>query len=64
MLMLNFVFVSLVQKRSAEGGKQGASIKKLKKEKAASATGKTARPETNSLPAAPRVKSALTLPIV
>ena len=45
-----------------EGGKQGASLKKLKKDKVVGATGKAVRIETNTVPAAPRVKSELTLP--
>lgn len=53
-----------VQKRSADGGKQGASIKKLKKDKAVNVTGKTARPEANSIPTAPRVKPELALPVM
>ncbi|KAF3433328.1 hypothetical protein FNV43_RR24430 [Rhamnella rubrinervis] len=52
------------KKRSVEGGKQGASIKKMKKDKAVSVTGKTARPEANSVPMAPRVKPELTLPVI
>ncbi|KAI7989150.1 Transcription initiation factor TFIID subunit 5 [Camellia lanceoleosa] len=50
------------KKRAVEGGKQGASLKKLKKDKVVGATGKAARIETNTVPAAPRVKSELTLP--
>ncbi|KAH7510534.1 hypothetical protein FEM48_ZijujUnG0118600 [Ziziphus jujuba var. spinosa] len=52
------------KKRSADGGKQGASIKKLKKDKAVNVTGKTARPEANSIPTAPRVKPELALPVI
>ncbi|KAL5558220.1 hypothetical protein UlMin_034431 [Ulmus minor] len=48
------------KKRSVEGGKQGASIKKLKKDKAVGATGKATRPE-NAVSMAPRVKPELTL---
>ncbi|KAK0571240.1 hypothetical protein LWI29_012996 [Acer saccharum] len=51
------------KKRTAEGGKQGASVKKLKKDKATSATAKAARPEANATPMAPRVKSELALPV-
>lgn len=47
-----------------EGGKQGNSIKKLKKEKIVGATGKSARSETNSITMAPRVKPELTLPVM
>ncbi|KAI9100907.1 hypothetical protein K1719_024031 [Acacia pycnantha] len=50
------------KKRSIEGGKQGASIKKVKKDKGGSASGKSAKPET--IPAAPRVKPELPLPII
>ncbi|XP_043807869.1 transcription initiation factor TFIID subunit 5 isoform X2 [Manihot esculenta] len=52
------------KKRSIEGGKQGASVKKLKKDKAASATAKVVRPEANTAPIAPRVKSELPLPVI
>jgi transcription initiation factor TFIID subunit 5 len=40
------------------------SIKKLKKDKGVSATGKTGRPEANTVPMAPRVKPELTLPVM
>ncbi|KAI9100875.1 hypothetical protein K1719_023999 [Acacia pycnantha] len=50
------------KKRSIEGGKQSASIKKVKKDKGGSASGKSAKPET--IPAAPRVKPELPLPII
>ncbi|XVF89392.1 hypothetical protein PTKIN_Ptkin19aG0126700 [Pterospermum kingtungense] len=56
--------VDETKKRSVEGGKQGASTKKLKKDKAVSATSKSARPEANTTSAAPRVKPELTLPIM
>ncbi|KAF5726275.1 hypothetical protein HS088_TW23G01017 [Tripterygium wilfordii] len=52
------------KKRSVESGKQGASLKKMKKEKAASATTKAVRPEANTIAAAPRVKPELTLPVM
>ncbi|GMQ02863.1 hypothetical protein CsSME_00048906 [Camellia sinensis var. sinensis] len=52
------------KKRAVEGGKQGASLKKLKKDKVVGATGKAVRIETNTVPAAPRVKSELTLPVM
>lgn len=52
------------QKKSIEGGKQGASIKKQKKDKAVSATMKSARPEATPVPTAPRVKPELTLPVM
>ncbi|KAL6345464.1 hypothetical protein AAG906_017184 [Vitis piasezkii] len=51
-------------KRSAEGGKQGSSIKKLKKDKVVGAAGKTARPEANAVSMAPRVKPELALPVM
>ncbi|GMY29191.1 transcription initiation factor TFIID subunit 5 [Fagus crenata] len=52
------------KKRSVDGGKQGSSIKKLKKDKAASAMGKTGRPEANTVITAPRVKPELALPVI
>ncbi|MBA0821074.1 hypothetical protein Goarm_017952 [Gossypium armourianum] len=52
------------KKRSVEGGKQGASTKKLKKDKAVNATAKSARPEAKPTPAAPRVKPELSLPVM
>ncbi|XP_020237888.1 transcription initiation factor TFIID subunit 5 [Cajanus cajan] len=52
------------KKRSIEGGKQGASVKKVKKDKGGSATGKNAKPESNTAPAAPRVKPELPLPVI
>jgi transcription initiation factor TFIID subunit 5 len=52
----------LPQKRNAEGGKQGASLKKSKKDKLVGATGKNVRTETSMASVAPRVKPELTLP--
>jgi len=52
----------LPQKRNAEGGKQGASLKKSKKDKLVGATGKNVRTETSMVSVAPRVKAELTLP--
>ncbi|KAK8535205.1 hypothetical protein V6N12_056734 [Hibiscus sabdariffa] len=52
------------KKRSAEGGKQGSSTKKLKKDKVVNATAKSTRPEAKTTSAAPRVKPELTLPIM
>ncbi|XP_042482194.1 transcription initiation factor TFIID subunit 5 isoform X1 [Macadamia integrifolia] len=52
------------KKRSVDGGKQGASVKKLKKDKVVGATGKTIRSETNTVSVAPRVKPELTLPVM
>ncbi|KAI3975567.1 hypothetical protein MKX01_002399 [Papaver californicum] len=52
------------KKKSTDGGKQGPSVKKLKKDKVVGATGKSARSETNTVSLAPRVKAELTLPVV
>ncbi|KAJ8751676.1 hypothetical protein K2173_025838 [Erythroxylum novogranatense] len=52
------------KKKYVEGGKQGPSAKKLKKDKAANATAKVARPETNATSMAPRVKPELPLPVM
>lgn len=46
-----------------EGGKQGTSSKKVKKEKVAGAAAKAARTE-GSVSAAPRVKPELSLPVM
>ncbi|KAK6927628.1 TFIID subunit TAF5, NTD2 domain [Dillenia turbinata] len=51
------------KKQTAEGGKQGASLKKMKKEKIVGSTAKNARPEANVV-VAPRVKPELTLPVM
>lgn len=51
------------KKRSTDGGKQGAPVKKSKKDKVGGAGGKTARPEANT-PMAPKVKPELSLPIM
>ncbi|XP_061368088.1 transcription initiation factor TFIID subunit 5-like isoform X2 [Gastrolobium bilobum] len=51
------------KKRLVDGGKQGGSIKKVKKDKAGNATGKSAKPEANSISAPPCVKPELPLPI-
>ncbi|XVE71255.1 hypothetical protein DITRI_Ditri10aG0136100 [Diplodiscus trichospermus] len=56
--------VDETKKRLVEGGKQGASTKKLKKDKAVNATAKSARPEANTTSAAPQVKPELTLPVM
>ncbi|KAE8656634.1 Transcription initiation factor TFIID subunit 5 [Hibiscus syriacus] len=56
--------VDETKKRSVESGKQGASTKKLKKEKGLNATAKSARTEASTTPAAPRVKSKLPLPLM
>ncbi|KAM6592321.1 hypothetical protein CsatA_000024 [Cannabis sativa] len=52
------------KKRSADGGKQGSIVKKVKKDKATGATGKATRPETNIVTMAPRVKPELPLPTI
>lgn len=52
------------KKRPADGGKQGASGKKTKKDKASGATGKASRSESNAVPTAPRVKPELSLPAI
>ncbi|XP_057959727.1 transcription initiation factor TFIID subunit 5 [Malania oleifera] len=52
------------KKRSAEGKKEGASVKKLKKDKVVGASGKSVRPDANSVSMAPRVRPELTLPIM
>ncbi|XP_014501696.1 transcription initiation factor TFIID subunit 5 [Vigna radiata var. radiata] len=52
------------KKRSIEGGKQGGSVKKVKKDKGGSTTGKSAKPEASTVPAAPRVKPELPLPLI
>ncbi|GAB2296017.1 Transcription initiation factor TFIID subunit 5 [Dionaea muscipula] len=52
------------KKRSVEGGKQGAPVKKLKKDKTTSASGKTGRPEANASSTVPRVKAELPLPVM
>lgn len=54
----------LLQKRSTDGGKQGASIKKLKKDKLVGVTGKNVRSETSMVSMAPRVKPELPLPVM
>nr|XP_018685033.1 PREDICTED: transcription initiation factor TFIID subunit 5 isoform X2 [Musa acuminata subsp. malaccensis] len=51
-------------KRSVDGGKQAAPVKKPKKDKLVGATGKNVRSETSTAPVAPRVKPDLTLPIM
>ncbi|KAG2316689.1 hypothetical protein Bca52824_019811 [Brassica carinata] len=52
------------KKRSTETGKQGSSLKKLKKDKAGNATAKAARQETSTVSPAPRVKPELALPVM
>ncbi|KAK1268086.1 hypothetical protein QJS04_geneDACA013697 [Acorus gramineus] len=52
------------KKKLVEGGKQGGSVKKLKKDKPVGATGKNVRSETNTVSMAPRVKPELTLPVM
>lgn len=52
------------KKRSIEVGKQGASSKKMKKDRGGTATGKSAKPEVTTVSAAPRVKAELPLPMI
>ncbi|KAG2301284.1 hypothetical protein Bca52824_029935 [Brassica carinata] len=52
------------KKRSIEIGKQGSSIKKLKKDKAGNATAKVARQETSTVLPTPRVKPELAMPVM
>ncbi|XP_027941718.1 transcription initiation factor TFIID subunit 5-like isoform X3 [Vigna unguiculata] len=52
------------KKRSIDVGKQGNSVKKVKKDKVSSATGKNAKPEASTISAAPRIKPELPLPTV
>uniref|UniRef100_A0A0E0Q5F1 TFIID subunit TAF5 NTD2 domain-containing protein n=1 Tax=Oryza rufipogon TaxID=4529 RepID=A0A0E0Q5F1_ORYRU len=49
--------------RSSEGGKQGGSHKKIKKDKFVGTTGKNMKSETSMVSIAPRVKPELTLPM-
>ncbi|KAG0474278.1 hypothetical protein HPP92_013964 [Vanilla planifolia] len=51
-----------IKKRSADGGRQGSSSKKLKKDKVVGTVGKCARSETSIISLAPRVKAELALP--
>lgn len=64
--MTSFVIYCLYllsfQKKSVEGGKQGASLKKQKKDKVGVATGKSSRTEGSTVTTAPRVKPELALP--
>ncbi|KAF0902840.1 hypothetical protein E2562_019150 [Oryza meyeriana var. granulata] len=53
------------KKKSSEGGKQGGSVKKAKKDKlVGGATGKTNKSETSIVSVASRVKPELTLPVI
>lgn len=52
------------KKKSIEGGKQGAPLKKLKKDKVGIATGKSSRTESSTVTTAPRVKPELALPAI
>uniref|UniRef100_A0A0D3GJB1 TFIID subunit TAF5 NTD2 domain-containing protein n=1 Tax=Oryza barthii TaxID=65489 RepID=A0A0D3GJB1_9ORYZ len=56
--------INLKERKSSEGGKQGGSVKKVKKDKIAGATGKTNKSETSIVSVAPRVKPELTLPVI
>ncbi|KAG0474273.1 hypothetical protein HPP92_013959 [Vanilla planifolia] len=51
-----------IKKRCADGGRQGSSSKKLKKDKVVGTVGKCARSETSIISLAPRVKAELALP--
>nr|AWW87395.1 TFIID1 protein [Tectona grandis] len=52
------------KKRSADGGKQGTTLKKLKKDKIVGATAKAHRSESVAVSGAPRVKPELALPAI
>ncbi|KAL5198211.1 hypothetical protein ABZP36_001723 [Zizania latifolia] len=52
------------KKRSSEGGKQGGSYKKVKKDKLVGATGKSMKSETSMVSVAPLVKPELMLPVM
>ncbi|CAA7408083.1 unnamed protein product [Spirodela intermedia] len=52
------------KKRPVEGNKQGASAKKMKKDKVVGAVGKNVRSETTTVSVAPRVKPELKLPVM
>ncbi|KAM3375331.1 transcription initiation factor TFIID subunit 5 isoform X1 [Capsicum galapagoense] len=52
------------KKKSVEGGKQAAPLKKLKKDKVGVATGKSSRTESSTVTTAPRVKPELALPAI
>ncbi|KAI3463531.1 hypothetical protein Pfo_020194 [Paulownia fortunei] len=52
------------KKRSADGGKQGTTLKKLKKDKVVGATAKAYRSESVAVSGAPRVKPELALPVI
>ncbi|KAH6806726.1 TBP-associated factor 5 [Perilla frutescens var. frutescens] len=52
------------KKRSVDGGKQGTTPKKLKKDKVVGATTKAHRPESVAASGAPRVKPELALPVI
>ncbi|KAG8379567.1 hypothetical protein BUALT_Bualt07G0102400 [Buddleja alternifolia] len=52
------------KKRSVDGGKQGTTLKKLKKDKVVGSTAKASRSENVSVSGAPRVKPELPLPVI
>ncbi|KAL7124514.1 hypothetical protein ABFS83_14G053400 [Erythranthe nasuta] len=52
------------KKRPVDGNKQGNSLKKLKKDKVASATAKASRADNVTVSGAPRVKPELPLPVI
>ncbi|KAL3818476.1 hypothetical protein ACJIZ3_004381 [Penstemon smallii] len=52
------------KKRSVDGGKQGTTLKKMKKDKVGAATAKTSRSESATVYGTPRVKPELALPAI
>ena len=54
--------VDETKKRLVEGGKQGALMKKFKKDKSLNAIAKTTRPKANTMSVTPQVKPKLHLP--
>ncbi|XP_051115271.1 transcription initiation factor TFIID subunit 5 isoform X2 [Andrographis paniculata] len=55
--------VEEVKKRSVDGGKQGGTLKKLKKDKVSGAAAKASRSESAVVSGAQRVKPELTMPV-
>ncbi|XP_075479944.1 transcription initiation factor TFIID subunit 5-like isoform X2 [Primulina tabacum] len=52
------------KKKSVDGGKQATTLKKLKKDKAGSATTKASRSESTAVSGVPHVKPELPLPVI
>ncbi|KAL6495011.1 Transcription initiation factor TFIID subunit 5 [Orobanche gracilis] len=52
------------KKKTVEGGKQGPTLKKQKKDKVVGATSKANRSDSVTVPGAPRVKPELALPVI